>query len=268
MSVSAKLTPATPYRNATSGSDQPPRTGRWWNRTRIPRNSESAPTKVATKSRANESRYWARDLMDAATRCAYVSSVATGSATLHHHPADAGGEDQAAEAQECQRPGGLEGQRADQAEAAVLAQEHVDRHLQHGGERQRLDHGTRPVGEEGERDDRAAQKRPQQGGNVQDAAIVQEPEGAEVDDEADREAYNGCGDHRDGKGEPEDRVGGEAQPEQELGEQERGQAAEEGVVPGPPEVAGQPRALEVERTAQVDDDVAGHDADREVVPSP
>src|SRR5437660_4346406 len=268
MSVRAKLMPATPYRSETSGRVQPPSTGRWLNRTRIATKSVSALTNVPTKSSANESRYWARDRMDAAARCAYVSRAASGSATLDHQAADAGGQHEPAEAEQGERPGELEQERAGQVEAAVLAEEHVDRQLEHRGEREHLDHGPDAAGQEGKGDDRPGEERPDQRRHAQDAAVVEEPERAEVDQEAGREADDRGQRDGDGEGEPEQGVGRQVEAEQELGEQDRGEAAEDRVVGGAAEIGGEPRPLQVHGAAQVDHDVAADDPEGEIVPAP
>src|SRR5215472_2485464 len=267
-SVTAKLMPARPYRNATSGSDQPPSRGRWWKMTRIARNSDTPATTCATKSSPKVSRYWARARMDAAARRRYVVSVASVSATLDHQLPNGRRQQEPASQEKGCGPPCLEGEGTHQVEALVLAQEDVDRDLEEAREGQGQEHAARACRQKVERDQQAGKKGPRQRRHVQDSAIVQQPEGGQVDDEAEAEAQNGCQHHRDGEHEPATRVGRDMQWEQDGADQDRRDSAEDGVEERAPEVAGEPVALEVDGAAEVDGDVAADDPQRELVPAP
>src|SRR5262252_970603 len=170
--------------------------------TRIARNSDTPATSCAAKSRPKVSRYWARARIEAAARRRYVVSVASRSPTLDHQLPNGRCQYQATGEQKGRGPKSLEGEGAKEVEALVLAEEDVDRDLGDSREGQGLEHPTRAIGQKVERDQEAGEERPGRGGHVQDPAIVEQPEGGQVDDEAKAEAEDGCQHHRGDEPEP------------------------------------------------------------------
>src|SRR5215471_117333 len=159
--------------------------------TRIARNSDTPATSWAAKSRPKVSRYWARARIEAVARRRYVIRVASRSSTLDHQLPNGRGQHQSAGEEKGRGPQSLEGERAEQVEALVLPQEDVDRDLDDTRERQGLEHPTWAVGQEVEWDQESGKERPGRGGHVQVPAIVEQPEGRQVDDEAKAEAEDG-----------------------------------------------------------------------------
>src|SRR5262249_19276771 len=236
--------------------------------TRIARKSDRPATSCAAKSSPNVSLYWARALIEAPARRRYVVSGAHRSATLNHQPPNGRCQQEAPSPQKAHGPPRLEGNGSEEVEALTLPEENVDWDLKDASEWQSLEHGARALRQEVERDDEAREERPRHGGHVQDSAVVEQPEGAQVDDEAETEAED-RGQHEGGdEHEPPSRVDRDPQREQEATYYERRYAAKDGVEQRSTEVAGEPVALEVDRPAQVDGDVAAHDAQSELVPAP
>src|SRR6266542_3960122 len=235
--------------------------------TRIATKSRNDMRNAATVSIAKDVRYWSCARTRAAMRKRYRESDCRSSATLHDQASHTESEEALGDEEEHDRPAELDDEDPEDLHPRGTTDEDVDRELDHRRERSCARDGRKPVREERHRDDEPREEVDRDRSQEHGAAVVGGPKGDDVVDRAERVAHDDREQDADREREPLQRTGRQYEPEHERTDEERRQPAIDRVIQRAPEVERERCAQWMHRSDQISGDVAGPDAQREVLPA-